>query len=187
MPTSNEKDDLTGLLAAWSGGDAEAHRELLPLVYDDLRKLARRAVAGERGDHALEATALVHEAYLRLLDQRPRWRNRAHFFAITARLMRRVLVDHARRKLAAKRGGDLEKVPFDESRDVTERGAAVLALEEALTALERFQPRCARVVKLRYFAGATIDETAAALGVSTVTVERDWRAARAWLYRELVG
>lgn len=142
----------------------------------------------ERADHTLGATALVHEAYLRLADQRREWHNRAHFYAIAARLMRRLLVDHARRKQAGKRGGEIEKVPFDESWDVAaDRDAAVLALDEALAALAECQPRCARVVELRYFAGATIDETAEALGVAAVTVERDWRAARAWLHRELVG
>jgi RNA polymerase sigma factor (TIGR02999 family) len=178
---------VTNLLAAWSGGDRAALERLMPLVERELHLLASRYLRRERPGHTLQTTALVHEAYLRLVDQRDvRWQNRAHFFGIAAQMMRRILVDHARRIAYARRGGGAAKVSLDEACVVSaERAAELVALDDALLALARLDERKCRVVELRYFGGLSVEETAEVLGVSTDTVGRDWRAARAFLRREL--
>jgi RNA polymerase sigma factor (TIGR02999 family) len=178
---------VTNLLAAWSGGDRAALERLMPLVERELHLLASRYLRRERPGHTLQTTALVHEAYLRLVDQRDvRWQSRAHFFGIAAQMMRRILVDHARRIAYARRGGGAAKVSLDEACVVSaERAAELVALDDALLALARLDERKCRVVELRYFGGLSVEETAEVLGVSTDTVGRDWRAARAFLRREL--
>ena len=179
--------DVTQLLQQWQTGDAGAMDRLLPLVYDELRRVARARLRGERDTHTLQATALVHEAYLRLVGAgRPTPQNRAHFFAIAARLMRQILVDHARRRRARKRGGaetsiTLAHVFPTPGIDVVD----LLALDEALVELAAVESRLGQVVELRFFAGLTIDDTSVALNVSTATVERDWIVAKAWLYERL--
>ncbi|HEV3468898.1 MAG TPA: sigma-70 family RNA polymerase sigma factor [Pyrinomonadaceae bacterium] len=188
MPTP-EPQRLTQLLVAWSDGDQKALDELFPLVYDELRQVARRHKRRERRGHTLRTTALVNDAYLRLVDQRHvRWQNRAHFFAIAAQMMRRILVDHARSKHYEKRGGGAVHVPLEEAAVLAEgKAAEILALDEALRALAELDPRRARVVELRYFGGLSNEEIAEVLKVSTNTVTRDWNMARAWLYNELSG
>ncbi|HWS55486.1 MAG TPA: sigma-70 family RNA polymerase sigma factor [Pyrinomonadaceae bacterium] len=188
MPTA-EPQRLTQLLVAWSDGDQQALNELFPLVYDELRQLARRHMRRERRGHTLRTTALVNDAYLRLVDQRQvRWQNRAHFFAIAAQMMRRILVDHARAKHYEKRGGGAAHVPLEEAAVVAEgKAGEILALDEALKSLAEIDPRRARVVELRYFGGLSNEEIAEVLKVSTNTVTRDWNMARAWLYHELSG
>lgn len=180
-------EDVTELLAAWSNGDAAAGDKLMPLVYDELRRLAGRYLRSERPDHTLQTTALVHEAYLRLIDQREvHWQNRAHFFAISAQLMRRILVDHARSHRARKRGGDSRALPIEEAANLFHvRAAEMLALDDALMSLEAIAPRQSRIVELRFFGGLTEQETAHVLGVSGITVKRDLRIAKAWLRREI--
>jgi RNA polymerase sigma-70 factor (ECF subfamily) len=180
--------NVTELLVAWSAGDEQSLKRLTPLVYDELRRLASRHLARERGE-SLQPTALVHEAYLRLLDQRSvNWQNRAHFFAIAARLMRRILIDHARRRVAERRGGGAVHVTLDEARQVSlQRPGELLALDEALDELAMVDARKAQVVELRFFGGLSVQETANALGVSQVTVMRDWSTARAWLHRAITG
>jgi RNA polymerase sigma factor (TIGR02999 family) len=186
----SEKGEVTRLLAAANGGDPEALDRLVPLVYDELRGIAARRMAAERTGHTLTTTALVHEAYLQIsgLD-RIEWKNRAQFFAIAARLMRRILVDHAVRRGAQKRGGDATPVTLDRVSDGLavgpEHDPEMLALDEALTRLEEEDERLARVVECRFFGGMTVRETGAALDVSPATVKRDWALARAWLNREL--
>jgi RNA polymerase sigma factor (TIGR02999 family) len=177
---------VTGLLRAWSSGEAGAAERLVQLVYDELRRRAVRALRRER-DHTLQPTALVHEAYVRLVGQgRARWTNRAQFFLVAAQTMRRVLVDHARARGAAKRARGWLRVTLDDDvATASARDPDVLALDEALEALAVLDPVKARVVELRFFAGLTLDETAEALGVSESTVTRDWRFAKAWLYRRL--
>ncbi|HEY6229697.1 MAG TPA: sigma-70 family RNA polymerase sigma factor [Pyrinomonadaceae bacterium] len=179
--------EMTQLLAAWSDGDREALDRLLPLVEDELHRLAHHYMNRERAGHTLQTTALVNEAYLRLIDQREvRWQNRAHFFAIAAQMMRRILIDHARRQAYAKRGGGARKVSLAEVAVLTdERAAELVALDEALNGLARIDERKARVVELRYFGGLTVEETATVLKVSPDTVTREWRRARAWLHREI--
>ena len=180
--------DVTGLLQAWSRGDAEALEQLAPLVHLELRGMARRMLSRERQADGWQPTDLVHEAYLRLLDWRVvRWQNRAHFFATTARMMRRVLVDAARARLAVKRGGG-EDMPL-EGLDVAapELHVDVIALDDALAALSAIEPRPSQVVELRFFGGFSVEETAEALGVSVRTVINDWNTARAWLCRELAS
>ena len=179
----------TQLLLAWSGGDREALDEMLPLVYDELHRLAARYLARERPDHTLQPTALVHEAYLRLVRQRDvDWRNRAQFVGLAAGIMRRILVNHARDRVAAKRSGDRERV----SLSLVEAPAGspdvdLLALEAALDRLAALDARKARVVELRFFGGLTMDEVSTVLDISRATVERDWSFARAWLYDAIVG
>jgi RNA polymerase sigma factor (TIGR02999 family) len=175
------------LLLAWGAGDETAFEALVPLVHDELRRIARRLMAGERVGNTLQATALVNEAYLRLIDvQRVRWQDRAHFLAMAARLMRRVLVDAARSKQYQKRGGGAVRVTFDELQvAAVERGPDVVALDEALDALARMDARKSQVVEMRVFAGLTVEETAEALKVSVDTVMRDWKMANAWLLKEL--
>lgn len=188
MPTP-EPQRLTQLLVAWSDGDQKALDELFPLVYDELRQVARRQMRRERPGHTLRTTALVNDAYLRLVDQREvRWQNRAHFFAIAARMMRRILVDHARAKRYEKRGGGAAHVPLEEAAVLAHgREGEIVALDEALTALAEIDPRRARVVELRYFGGLSNEEIGEVLKVSPNTVTRDWNMARAWLYQELGG
>jgi RNA polymerase sigma-70 factor (ECF subfamily) len=180
---------VTGLLLAWRKGDDAALHQLIPLVHDELRRIARRCVAGERRGHSLDATALVNEAYLRLLDvQHVDWQDRAHFLAMSARLMRRILVDVARSKGYQKRGGGAVRVTFDNALAVTdEPGRDLVALDDALEALVKMDERKARVIELRFFGGLSVKETAAVLAVSVDTVMRDWKLARAWLLRELRG
>ena len=179
--------DVTGLLLSWSQGDAEALDRLVPLVYDELRRVARRHLQREPPGHALQATALVHEVYLRLVDvDRLTLENRTHFFAVAAKLMRRILVDHARRQRADKRGGGATMVSLDDVSPAAQPPSVdVLALDQALAALVAIDARQVDVVELRFFAGLDIDEAAEALGISPATVEREWAMARAWLYRRL--
>jgi RNA polymerase sigma factor (TIGR02999 family) len=177
---------VTGLLRAWRAGDGAALERLTPLVYDELRRIARRSLRRERAGHSLQATALVHEAYLRLVGaQAVEWQDRAHFFAMAARLMRRVLVDHARARARDKRGGGVTALALDEAHAPIDQGRGLLALDDALHGLTALDPRRGRVVELRCFGGLSVAETAAVLGVSADTVMRDWKLARAWLRREL--
>jgi RNA polymerase sigma factor (TIGR02999 family) len=184
---SSPSNEVTDLLARWSQGENAAREKLVPLVYDELRRLARHLLLGQRGDHTLQSTALVHEAYLRLVGHdMVHWDDRIHFFAVAAQLMRRILVDHARKHLAAKRGGDQVTLSLDEHlAPPKSRPLDVVALDDALNELARMNPQHSRIVELRFFAGLSIEEAAQALGVSPATVKRDWAVARAWLYREL--
>jgi len=185
--TSREGDDVTAMLVAWGQGDRAADSRLIAVVYEDLRRVARRRLRAERAEHSLAPTALVHEAYLRLVDQRRvRFENRAHFFAIAARVMRQVLVDHARAHGAAKRGGPGWKVPLaDEVGATLPPDVDLLDLDAALGKLATIEPRLGDLVVLRFFGGLTVEEAADALGLSPATVKRDWTRARAWLFREL--
>ncbi|HTY40581.1 MAG TPA: sigma-70 family RNA polymerase sigma factor [Thermoanaerobaculia bacterium] len=179
-------EEVTALLREWSAGDRGALERLMPLVYGELRKLAASHLRAERGDHTLQPTALVHEAYLRLVGQRSvTWANRAHFYGIAAQMMRRVLVDHARRRQAAKRTPGTLYVDAGPDSGGPDRAPELLALDRALTELERLDPRQARVVELRFFAGLSVEETAEVAGVSTATVKREWRTARAFLRHEI--
>ena len=184
---NSSPEDITGLLLAWGGGDREALDRLMPLVYQELRRLARRQMRRERAGDTLQTTALVNEAYLRLVDYaRVQARDRSHFLAIAAQAMRRILVERARSRSADKHGSGAQKVSLDEVADVSdERAAELVALDDALQAFAAIDPRKARLVELRYFGGLTIEETAEVLGVSTPTVERDWRTAKIWLHREI--
>ena len=179
--------EITQLLLAWNHGDEQALDQLMPLVHDELHRLAHRYMAGERPGHPLQTTALVNEAYLRLIDSsRVQWQNRAHFFAVSAQLMRRILVDAARARKKLKRGGDAIQVSLDEAMDISsEPGADLIALDEALTTLGAFDERKSKVVELRFFGGLTVEETAEVLKVSVMTVMRDWALAKVWLLREL--
>ena len=181
--------DITGLLHRWSDGDQAALAELTPLVYEELRRLARHHLAGERQGQTLNTTALVHEAWLRLVTVKDaRWQHRAHFFALCAQLMRRILVDHARTRLRARRGGGAQRVSLEEASLVSDkRSPALVALDDALNALSALDPRKGRVVELRFFGGLSAEETAEVLKVSPESVKRDWRLAKAWLMRELSG
>jgi RNA polymerase sigma factor (TIGR02999 family) len=178
---------VTQLLLAWGQGEQAALDEMLPLVYEELRRLAHRYMAGERPDHTLQTTALVNEAYLRLIDVRQvRWENRAHFFAISAQLMRRILVEFARKRGSEKRGGGVQKVSFDEALiGPQEQGQDLVALDDALKAMAAVDPRQSKVVELRFFGGLSVEETAEALQVSPQTVLRDWKLAKAWLRLEM--
>lgn len=179
---------VSRLLRAWGNGDRAALDRLTPIVYDELRRLARRYMRGERPGHSLQTTALVNEAYMRLVDYKGmQWQNRAHFFAVSAQLMRRILVEHARRH-NLKRGGGVQHVSLDETAIVGgDRAAELVALDDAMNALARLDARKAQVVELRFFGGLSAEETAEVLKVSSVTVMRDWSTAKAWLYRELTG
>lgn len=183
--------EITELLVSWSGGDRAALERLLPLVYDELRRVAARRLARERPGHTLQPTALVHETYLKLVDQdRARWEGRLQFFSVAAELMRRILVDHARARATAKRGKGVTLVALAEGQEPGGRDGPrtdVLALDAALDRLAARDPRHARVVELRYFGGLSVEETAALLQLSPATVKRAWTMARAWLYRELGG
>jgi RNA polymerase sigma factor (TIGR02999 family) len=182
-------DEVTQLLKAWTGGNENALEELTPLVYRQLRQIARHYMAGERSDHILQTTALVNEAYLRLVDiGQVDWRDRAHFFAVSAQLMRRILIDFARSRGCQKRGAAAAHISLEEAPPVdSEPDANVLALDDALRALAAVDERKSKVVELRFFGGLSIEETAEVLQVSTDTVLRDWKFARAWLLRELSG
>jgi RNA polymerase sigma factor (TIGR02999 family) len=182
-----EPGEVTDLLVAWGGGDNDALQRLIPMVQRELRRIAQRCMRGERVEHSLQATALVNEAYLKLVDaQRVKWQDRAHFLAMSARLMRRVLVDHARARGYQKRGGNAVKVTLSDAHGRSdERPRDVVALDEALDALSKFDERKARVVELRFFGGLSVEETASVLDVSVDTVMRDWKLAKAWLQREL--
>ena len=177
--------DVSQLLVAWSEGDGSALERLLPLVEEELHRLAHRYMNRERKDHTLQTTALVNEAYLRLIDQKVNWQNRAHFFGIAAQIMRRILIDHARQHLGPQRGGgktiSLEEVALVSN----DRAAELVALDDALTTLAKLDERKGRVVELRYFGGLSVEEAAAVLGISVDTVTRDWRRAKAFLRREL--
>lgn len=184
---NREPQEVTRLLRAWSAGEEGALDRLFPMVYDELRRTARRFLAGERRGHTLQPTALVHEAYFRLVDQRRvEWQERAQFYALAARSMRRILVDHARGRASQKRGRDLPHLSLDEAPDPTvHRPSDLVALDDALTALAAVDRRKAAIVELRYFGGLSIDETAGAVGCSRATVIREWRIARAWLFDAL--
>jgi RNA polymerase sigma factor (TIGR02999 family) len=179
--------NVTALLGDWNRGDATALNQLAPLVYAELRRVAARQLRKERHDHTLQPTALVHEAFIRLVDQRQvDWQNRAHFFGVAAQLMRRILVDHARRHSASKRGEGVRCVSIDEAKDIAASNEMpVLAFDDALARLEKIDSELATIVELRAFGGLTIEEAAHVLGVSPSTVKRDWRTAKAWLKREL--
>jgi RNA polymerase sigma-70 factor, ECF subfamily len=182
----NEAPDLTELLKAWGNGDAGALNRLTPAVAAELKRIARRSMRRERREHTLQTTALVNEAYLRLVDlKRVNWTDRAHFFAISALIMRRILVEQARERMAEKRGGGAIRVTFAESLMAAARDSDVVAVDEALTALGNVDARKAKVVELRFFGGLSVEEIAYTLGISEQTVHRDWRLARSWLQREL--
>jgi len=178
---------VTELLIRWSNGDRTALDRLMPLIYDELRRLARHYMRRERPGHTLQTTALVHEAYLKLVDQtKVRWHNRAHFFGIAANLMRQILVQHARRRHAAKRGGARSSVSLEDAVGLSEEPVVdLVALDQALIRLDALDPQKSRIVELRFFGGLTVDETAEVLGLSPRTVKRQWRVAKAWLYDQL--
>ena len=180
---------MTELLLAWGRGDRSALDELVPIVHQELRRLARLQMRGERDNHTLQTTALVNEAFIRLVDlRRIRWQDRAHFLALSARLMRRILVDHARSRNYRKRGGGAVDVALDDSLALSrERGADLVALDDALEGLARMDPRKGQVVELRFFGGLSVEETAEALRISPETVLRDWRLAKVWLLREVAS
>ncbi|HLK68306.1 MAG TPA: sigma-70 family RNA polymerase sigma factor [Bryobacteraceae bacterium] len=182
------ESEVSTLLHAWSGGDQSALEKLTPIVYEELRRLARRYLKREHTGHSLQTTALVNEAYVRLVDYtRMKWQDRAHFFAVSSQLMRRILVDHARRH-NLKRGGDVQHVSLEEAAMVgDDRAADLVALDDAMNSLARQDPRKVQVVEMRFFGGLSVEETAEVLKISPVTVMRDWSTARAWLYRELTG
>jgi RNA polymerase sigma factor (TIGR02999 family) len=189
IPQSDTPQEVTRLLSRWGQGDRNALEALTPLVYNELRRLAKAYLRRERPDHTLEGTALVHEAYLRLVDQRSgmEWRNRNHFYALAAELIRRILVDHARARVAAKRGGDSFKLSLSDAMEPAEdKDMDLVALDDALALLARHDPQQSRIVELRYFAGLTIEETADALEISPATVKRDWAVAKAFLKREML-
>jgi RNA polymerase sigma factor (TIGR02999 family) len=185
VPQSTHKG-VTQLLAAWSNGNQDALDALMPLVYQELRRLARSYMARERPGHTLATTGLVHEAYLRLVDQSVKWQNRAHFFGVAAQMMRRVLIDHAKSQKRAKRGGGAVKISLDEPVVLSEsRDKDLVALDEALCRLEKVDPQRGRIVELRFFGGLSNEEAAEVLAISPATVQRQWAGARAWLYHEL--
>lgn len=180
-------ENLTELLLEWREGDKAALDRLMPLVYDELRRIAHRYVQHERDGHTLQTSALVNEAYLRFAGQRKvDWQNRAHFFAVTAQVMRHILIDHARRRRYAKHGGEVRQIPIQDATEMSlQRANELIALEEALDELAKLDRRKSQVVELRYFGGLSLEETAEVLEISLMTVRRDWRAAKAWLYRSM--
>ena len=184
---NQSSENITRLLLAWGNGNTAALDELMPLVYDELRRIAKNYMRGQRGGHTLQTTALVNEAYLKLIDSsRVNWQNRTHFFAISAQLMRRVLVDFARAKRSLKRGGERIQITLDEKiEEPFEKETDLIELDEALQTLAEMNPRQSQIVELRYFGGLSEEEIAETLNISTRTVRRDWNVARAWLYREL--
>jgi RNA polymerase sigma-70 factor (ECF subfamily) len=188
-PSAPSLPEVTDLLIAWGGGDLSALDRLVPVVHAELRRLARRQMSRERPDHTLQTSALVNEAYLRLIDlRRVQWQDRGHFFAMSARLMRRILVDHARSRNSLKRGAAREMADFEEALAVSnEPSVDLVALDDALKALESRDPRKSQVIEMRFFGGLSVEETAEALQVSAETVKRDWRLAKLWLLRELNG
>ena len=179
---------VTELLVRWRQGDRQALDALIPLVYEELRRIAQHFLQREKPGHTLQSTALVHEAYVRMVGQNlPQWQSRAHFFGIAAQLMRQILVDHARSRQAAKRGGDVFKISLDESTALPEqKDLDLIALDDALKSLSELDSQQSRIVELRYFAGLTIEDTSEVLGISPATVKRDWATARAWLQREML-
>jgi RNA polymerase sigma factor (TIGR02999 family) len=186
----NSGENLTGLLLDWRRGDEQALEKLTVLVYDEIRRMAHRFMQRERNGHTLQTTALVNEAYVRLIARQGQekidWSSRSHFFAVVAQVMRHVLIDHARRRKYQKRAGEVQKVSLDEATLMSqERASELLALDEALTTMAQMDPRKSKVIELRYFGGLSLVETAEALELSVMTVRRDWRAAKAWLFREL--
>ena len=186
-------DDLTGMLIEWRQGDRAALDRLTPIVYDEIRRIAHRYVQREREGHTLQTTALINEAYLRLAgSETVDWQSRSHFFAVTAQVMRHILIDHARRRRYVKHGGEVQHIPFDlamtEAVQMSQpRAAELIALDDALAELAKLDPRKSRVVELRYFGGLSLEETAEVLEISAMTVRRDWRAAKAWLYKAVNG
>ena len=184
---STPSQNITKLLVDWRNGDQEALDQLMPLVYDELRRMANHYMRNERKGHTLQTSALVNEAYLRLVDhENIDWQNRSHFFGLAAQAMRRILVDHARSRNYQKRGGNAERVSLDQAANFAEeRATELIALDEALQELAKLDPRKSRIVEMRYFGGLTGEETAEVLGISTATVARDWETAKAWLLREL--
>ena len=180
-------NQVTELLIRWRGGDKAALDSLMPLVYTELRRIANHYLQGERSDHTLQSTALVHEAYVRMTQQSlPQWQNRAHFFAVAAQLMRQILVDHARSHRASKRGGDVYKLTLEEAEEQPKvLDVDLVALDEALKSLAIMDAQQSRVVELKFFGGLSLEDTAEVMGVSASTVKRDWTTARAWLFREL--
>lgn len=186
--SSENNIEITQMLIELTGGNKDVVNQILPHIYDELRRLAGGYLRRERSDHTLQPTALVHEAYMKLIDQRQvRWQSRAHFFGIAAQVMRRILMDHARKHIADKRGGRAEKLPLEEEiLNVShDRSADLVALDEALDNLAKFDEQKARIVEMRYFGGLSIEETAEVLGVSVPTINRQWRTAKAWLYSEI--
>ena len=192
MPRELDTNDISALLRAWSDGDQSALKGLTPIVYSELRRLAHRYMERERPDHILQTTALVNEAYMRLVDyKRMQWQNRAHFFAVSAQVMRRILVDHARSH-NVKRGAGVQRVSLEEVAVVggdrtADPGGDLVALDDALNALARLDPRKVQIIEMRFFGGLSVEETAEVLKVSPATVRRDWSIAKFWLYRELAG
>jgi RNA polymerase sigma factor (TIGR02999 family) len=184
---SNPTHEVTGLLLDWNNGQPEALEQLMPLVYDELRHIAKRYLRKEREDHTLQTTALVHEAYIRLIDQKQaNWQNRAQFFGVAAQMMRRILVDHARGHQADKRGGGAAKLSLDEAIEIADQKEVdLIALDEALNQLAQLDEQQCRVVELRFFAGLTVEEVAAVMKLSPATIKREWSMAKAWLHREL--
>ena len=188
MTRGPNPQNITQLLAEWRDGDQSALDELYPLVYDELHRLARLYMSRERKGHTLQTTALINEAYVRLVGQKVNWANRSHFFAISAQIMRRILIDHARRHAYAKRGGGAQQVSLEEAATVTpDQSGELIRLDEALKSLAEMDPRRSQVVELRYFGGLNNEEIAGVLNVSENTVTRDWNMARAWLYQQLTG
>lgn len=180
-------NEVTELLLSWNQGDRDALDRLIPLVEAELRRLARRFMRRERGDHTLQTSALINEAYLKLVDQQSvQWQDRAHFFAVSAQIMRHILIDHARKHQYAKRGGGAEKIPLDEVAELSDqRAAELIAMDDALRDLATADPRKSQIVELRFFGGLSIEETAEALDISPATVTREWRMARAWLHHAM--
>ena len=185
--TTSSPHEVTSLLIRLTDGDGAVLDDLLPLVYAELRRLAASYLRRERQGHTLQPTALVHEAYMRMIDQtQVEWQNRAHFFGVAAQMMRRILVDHARSQQAEKRGGEFQKLSLDENIDVSgERAADLVALDDALARLAELDPQKSRIVELRFFGGLSVEETAEVLGVSAPTVKRQWRMAKAWLFGQV--
>ena len=184
---SSNPQEITQLLLRWSAGDSDSFEELVPLVYPELKRIARRYMRRESSDHTLQTSALINEAYMRLVDQKEvEWKDRGHFFAVAAQVMRHILIDHARRYTYTKRGAGAQHVELDSVAVVSnERAAEFVALDEALKGLTEIDPRKSRIVELRFFGGLTVGETAEVIGVSAITVKREWRSARAWLLREI--
>ena len=186
----NAPNEITQMLIELTDGNKDVVNQILPHIYDELRRLAGSYLRRERSDHTLQPTALVHEAYMKLIDQKQvQWQNRAHFFGIAAQVMRRILMDHARKHKADKRGGDAEKLPLEEEILIVshDRSAELVALDDALETLAKLDEQKARIVELRYFGGLSIEETAEVMGVSVPTINRQWRMAKAWLYSEVAG
>jgi RNA polymerase sigma factor (TIGR02999 family) len=185
--SSETPSQITGLLARWRAGDRDALDSLMPLVYDELRTVAQHYLRKERPDHTLQSTALVHEAFVRLVGQKPpEWKNRKHFYGVAARLMRQILVDHARAHRAGKRGGDAVKLSLNEGLvGSANKGLDILALDDSLNRLAQINPQQSQIVELRFFSGLSIEDTSEVLGVSPATVKRNWTTARAWLFREM--